>query len=179
MSTIDMKDLRDRASKITHVFLDVDGVLTDGRIIYGESGKELKYFDVKDGVGIKLAQRVNLEFVIITGRESQILVQRCEELGIHEIHQKCWNKSGRLIEILNEKKISPEQIAYMGDDIVDLPAMKKVGLAAAPSDSVQEIRDIAHFVTDKPGGYGAVRELIELILKSRGLWDKVLLEYTQ
>ncbi|OGL46211.1 MAG: hypothetical protein A2161_03705 [Candidatus Schekmanbacteria bacterium RBG_13_48_7] len=169
----------ERAKKITHIFLDVDGVLTDGKIIYGESGKELKYFDVKDGVGIKLAQKAGIEFVIITGRTSEILTQRCLELDIKFVYQGNWDKLGQLKKILKKKKIPLDHIAYMGDDIVDLPVMKRIGLAAAPSDCVQEIREISHFITNKPGGYGAVRELIEFILKSQEKWDEILSKYKQ
>lgn len=179
MTQIRANDLNERAQRITHIFLDVDGVLTDGKIIYGETGKELKYFSVKDGVGIKLAQRAGFEFVIITGRESHILTQRCNELGINDVHQKNFDKLNKVDQILQIKKIQMEQIAYMGDDIVDLPVMKRVGLAAAPSDCVREIRDIAHFTSIRQGGQGAVRELIEVILKAQNKWDQVLSKYTK
>lgn len=173
------EDTDERALHVTHIFLDVDGVMTDGTIIYGESGRELKTFDVKDGVGIKLAQKAGLEFVVITGRESHILLQRCRELGINDVHQKNWDKITLVNEILKQKNIGLHQIAYMGDDIVDLPVMKRVGLAAAPADCVQEIREICHFITTRPGGRGAVRELIELILKAQNKWMEVLSKYTQ
>ena len=134
---------------------------------------------MKDGVGIKLAQKAGLEFVVITGRESHILVKRCRELGINDVYQKNWDKLAQVGEILKQKNIGLHQIAYMGDDIVDLPVMKRVGLAAAPADCVEEIRGISHFITARPGGKGAVRELIELILKAQNKWMEVLSNYLQ
>ena len=171
--------LVEKAKKITHIFLDVDGVMTDGKIIYGESGKELKQFDVKDGVGIKLAQKAGIEFVIITGRTSDSVAQRCRELDIHDVYQGSWEKLTIVNSIMKEKNISLDRIAYMGDDIVDLPVMRRTGLAAAPADGVEEILEICHFVSGKPGGRGAVRELIELILKSQNRWNEVLSNYNR
>ncbi|MGL5377532.1 MAG: KdsC family phosphatase, partial [Cetobacterium sp.] len=152
------------------IVLDVDGTLTDGKLYISNLGDEMKAFNVKDGLGITQAISLGKEIAIITGKTSQIVSKRCNELGIKEIHQGIKNKIGVLDSILEKYKISYENIAYMGDDLIDLAVMKKCKIAGAPKDSVEEILHISDFISSKNGGEGAVREFIEYILKKENIW---------
>ncbi|WP_294094312.1 HAD-IIIA family hydrolase [uncultured Cetobacterium sp.] len=156
------------------IVLDVDGTLTDGKLYVSNSGDEMKAFNVKDGLGITQAIAQGKEIAIITGKTSHIVTKRCEELGIKEIHQGIKNKIATLNSILEKHNISYENVAYMGDDLIDLAVMKKCKLAAAPKDSVEEILAISNFISNKNGGDGAVREFIEYILKKENLWQNVV-----
>lgn len=167
----------ERAKKIELFLMDVDGVLTDGRIVYGPDGSEFKFFDVKDGHGIKLIQRTGIKVGIITGRSSELVARRSRELGIDLVYQGQFDKIKTLSKVMGETGIEEEKIAYVGDDIVDLPVMKRVGFAATVQDAVQEVKDVAHFIAKRSGGRGAIREIIEYILKNKGLWDKVIAKY--
>jgi 3-deoxy-D-manno-octulosonate 8-phosphate phosphatase (KDO 8-P phosphatase) len=159
--------------------MDVDGVLTDGRIIQDSYGHELKVFDVKDGHGIVMAHRAKLRTALISGRASETITRRAEELGIELVFQKIWNKLEVYEKILSETQFAPDEIAYIGDDLVDIPLLRRVGLAVAVADAVDEVKAAAHLVTQRPGGQGAVRELIELILRAQGHWDTLLERYTK
>jgi len=172
-----MPTLTTRAAAIRLVLLDVDGVLTDGAITYDAAGVEGKSFHVRDGHRIKLAVRHGLRFGIITGRASAIVERRAAELDIGIVHQGALRKLPVLDEILAAEKLSPEEVAYMGDDIVDLPVMSRIGLAATVADAPTVVRDHAHFVATVAGGRGAVAELVELILAARGEWDDILAGY--
>ncbi|MGL4970918.1 MAG: KdsC family phosphatase [Cetobacterium sp.] len=156
------------------IVLDVDGTLTDGKLYISNSGDEMKAFNVKDGLGITQAIAQGKEVVIITGKTSDIVNKRCKELGIKEIHQGIKNKIATLDSILEKYNISYENVAYMGDDLIDLAVMKKCKLAASPKDSIQEILEISNFISTKNGGEGAVREFIEYILKKENLWQNVV-----
>jgi len=156
------------------IVLDVDGTLTDGKLYISNSGDEMKAFNVKDGLGITQAISQGKQIAIITGKSSHIVAKRCQELGIKEIHQGIKNKVATLNSILDKYNISYDEVAYMGDDLIDLAVMKKCKLAAAPKDSVQEVLDISHFISTKNGGEGAVREFIEYILKKESLWNNVV-----
>lgn len=156
------------------IVLDVDGTLTDGKLYISNLGDEMKAFNVKDGLGITQAISLGKKIAIITGKKSEIVARRCKELGISEIHQGIKNKVEVLNEILKKYEIDYSEVAYMGDDLIDLKVMKLCGLAGAPKDSVQEILDISHFISNKNGGEGAVREFIEYILKNENLWEKVI-----
>ncbi|MGL4910438.1 MAG: KdsC family phosphatase [Cetobacterium sp.] len=156
------------------IVLDVDGTLTDGKLYISNLGDEMKAFNVKDGLGITQAISLGKEIAIITGKTSQIVSKRCNELGIKEIHQGIKNKIGVLDSILEKYKISYENIAYMGDDLIDLAVMKKCKIAGAPKDSVEEILHISDFISSKNGGEGAVREFIEYILKKENIWNNVV-----
>lgn len=156
------------------IVLDVDGTLTDGKLYVSNFGDEIKAFNVKDGLGITQAISQGKEVVIITGKTSQIVTKRCQELGIKEVHQGIKNKILTLDSILEKYNISYDNVAYMGDDLIDLAVMKKCKLAGAPKDSVNEILAIADFVSNKNGGNGAVREFIEFILKKENLWNNVV-----
>ncbi len=171
--------LLERACKIRLLMMDVDGVLTDGRIIQDSLGHELKVFDVKDGHGIVMAHRAQLRTALISGRGSETITQRAQELGIELVFQKIWNKLEVFEKILVETKLAQEQVAYIGDDLVDIPLLRRVGLAAAVADAVDEVKAAAHLVTQRSGGRGAVREVIELILRAQGHWETLLERYTR
>lgn len=156
------------------IVLDVDGTLTDGKLYVSNLGDEIKAFNVKDGLGITQAIAQGKEIAIITGKTSQIVTKRCQELGVKEIHQGIKNKITTLDTILEKYGISYNNVAYMGDDLIDLAVMKKCKLTGAPKDSVNEILSIADFISSKNGGDGAVREFIEYILKKENLWDNVV-----
>ena len=153
------------------VLLDVDGTLTDGRIYRGNNGEELKRFNVKDGYAIVNAQKLGIEFGIITGRKSELVEIRAKELKIKYLYQGISEKTVILEEIMKKDGLSKEEIAYMGDDLNDFLIMKQVGLSGTPKDAVDEVIQVADFVSKKNGGSGAVREFIEHILKKDGKWE--------
>jgi 3-deoxy-D-manno-octulosonate 8-phosphate phosphatase (KDO 8-P phosphatase) len=163
-----------RLKKVRLVLLDVDGVLTSGDIIYTDSGEQIKIFDVKDGLGIRLLKEAGIKVGIITGRRGKALQHRCDNLGIELIFDGIRNKDEALDDIQAETGIPIEAMAFVGDDLPDLPAMKKVGLAVAVGDAVSLVREQAHMVTHAGGGKGAVREVSEAILKAQGLWDGLI-----
>lgn len=153
------------------VLLDVDGTLTDGGIYRGNNEEELKRFNVKDGYAIVNAQKLGIEFGIITGRKSELVEIRAKELKIKYLYQGISEKTVILEEIMKKDSLSKEEIAYMGDDLNDLLIMKQVGLSGTPKDAVDEVIQVADFVSKKNGGSGAVREFIEHILKKDGKWE--------
>lgn len=168
------------AEKIKAVKLaifDVDGVLTDGRIIFDAHGTETKFFDVKDGHGIKLLMRSGIDAAIITARESKVVQLRADDLGISLVYQGMKDKKAALESISERTGLPVSAMAYMGDDIIDLPVIRRVGFSASVSDAVQEVREAVDYVAGKPGGKGAVRELAELILKVQGKWDDVMRQF--
>jgi 3-deoxy-D-manno-octulosonate 8-phosphate phosphatase (KDO 8-P phosphatase) len=167
------KGIRKKAEKIKMVILDVDGVMTDGSIILDDKGNELKMFHVRDGHGIKLLNKAGIKVAIITGRTSGVVERRAGELGITDLYQGVLKKSSVYDSLLKKYNFRDEEIAYMGDDIVDIELLKRVGLPAVPSDSDEGIKQCAEFVSTKKGGRGAVRELVEFILKSAGVWENV------
>ena len=157
--------------------LDVDGVMTDGSIIYDDDGKEIKIFDVKDGHGIKLLMRAGIDVAIITARESQVVLHRAKNLGIDMVYQKAMDKVEAFNEILQKKQLSEKEVAYVGDELVDIPLLRKVGFAAAVKDAVEDLKMYVDFITEKNGGQGAVREICELILKTQGKWGEATEKY--
>jgi len=166
-----------KARRIRFILMDADGVLTEGKVTYGDGNLELKSFDVKDGAGIELARRSGVKIGIITGRESMALLRRAKELGIEEVHQRVMKKAEVYKDILQRNSLRDEEVAYIGDDILDLPILLRVGLSAAVADAHPEVKKRVDLVTTFPGGKGAVRELIELILQSQGKWDAMLEEF--
>ncbi len=168
-----------RAARIELLLLDVDGVLTDGRVIYADSGEQIKHFDVRDGTGLRWLMRAGIKVGLITGRHSEALRHRAENLGISMLYQNVKVKLPALEAILADLGLAPEQVAYMGDDLLDLPVMTRVGLALCPADAVEPVQEAAHWVVPRPGGYGAVRLVCETILRARGLWDKITARYYQ
>lgn len=169
--------MQERLEKIKLLLLDVDGILTDGRIIYSNDGQETKTFDVKDGHGLKLIQRAGIKIGIITGRQSQVVIKRAEELGIEFLYQACRDKLEPYNEILQKTGLTDEQVAYVGDDVVDLPVLTRVGFAATVIDAVEDVKPYVHYVTERPGGRGAVREICDLILKNSDRWQSVAGKY--
>lgn len=166
-----------RCQAIELIVSDVDGVLTDGSIEFDNEGIETKRFHIRDGMGIKLWQRAGGRFGLVTGRNSHIVNIRATELGINLVRQGTEQKAGALREIIAELELSPDQVCYIGDDLPDLAAVKLAGLGVAVADACQELRQAAHYVTNLAGGLGAVRETIELILKSQQRWDDLLQQY--
>ena len=153
------------------VLLDVDGTLTDGGIYRGNNGEELKRFNVKDGYAIVNAQKLGIEFGIITGRKSELVEIRSNELKIKYLYQGISEKTVILEEIMQKTGLKKEEIAYMGDDLNDILIMKQSGLTGAPKDAADEVIQIVDFVSEKNGGSGAVREFVEYILKKDGKWE--------
>ena len=156
------------------VLLDVDGTLTDGGIYRGNNGEELKRFNVKDGYAIVNAQKLGIEFGIITGRKSELVEIRSNELKIKYLYQGISEKTVILEEIMQKTELKKEEIAYMGDDLNDILIMKQSGLTGAPKDAADEVIQIVDFVSGKNGGSGAVREFVEYILKKDGKWETFL-----
>lgn len=171
--------LAQRAERIKLLVLDIDGVLTDGRVIYDIDGREVKVFDIKDGHGLKLLMRAGVEVVCLSGRASAANRVRAAELGITELKEGVKVKLPVFQELVAARGLTPAQAAYMGDDLIDLPPMRAAGLALAPADAVAEVRALAHWVARRPGGRGAVRQACELILKAQGSWEQVTARYYQ
>ena len=160
----------ERARLIKGVFLDVDGVLTDARITYDGSGHELKWFNVRDGYGLRRLIKAGIGVAIITGRSAEVVARRARELGITEVHQGVADKVAVFREVLARWNITADQAAFVADDMPDLPVFSQVGLAVAVADACPEILDCSHVATRLKGGFGAVREAVELILRAQGKW---------
>lgn len=172
------EDAYERAKKIQLIIFDVDGVLTDGGIYIGAGGELFKSFHCHDGFGITVAQRAGLKTAILTGRESVCTSNRAKELGITAVKQGHMNKRGAYKELKAEFNLRDEEIAYVADDVLDLPVFVQVGFRAAVGDAKTEVLERAHFVAEKFGGRGAVREVLEFILKAQGKWAEIVREYT-
>jgi len=166
-----------KARSIKLLVLDVDGVMTDGRVIFTDSGEEVKAFDVKDGHGIKMLMRSGVGVALLTGRESRVVLHRARDLEIDMVYQGAHNKLLVFEEILRQKGVKSDEVCYVGDDLVDLPVMKRVGLSVSIADAYEELRDSADYVTQSPGGRGAVREVCDLILKAQGKWQDTTSRY--
>jgi 3-deoxy-D-manno-octulosonate 8-phosphate phosphatase (KDO 8-P phosphatase) len=164
----------ERARQIELVVFDVDGVLTDGGLWYGPEGEAIKRFDVKDGHAMVLARLVGLPVALLTARTSPIVEARAAELKLAKVFQGRRLKGPAFEELCAEMKVAPAHTAYMGDDVNDLPALALAGLSACPGDAVAEVRQAVQLVCASPGGRGAARELLELVLKARGLWPAAL-----
>ncbi len=168
-----------RAAKIKLILFDVDGVLTDGKILLHADGTESKQFDIKDGTGMVWAQRAGLTVGLLSARTSAATGQRAAQLGITLVHQGVANKLESYDQIVDSLLIDDEQVAYMGDDVLDLPVLGRVGLATAPADAVEEVRNRVHWVSAANGGHGAARDLIEVILRAQDRWNALLAEYME
>lgn len=162
----------ERLAKIKLLILDVDGVLTDGRIFLNHKGEEIKAFNVKDGLGLKMLREGGIDVAIITGRRSGAVEHRGRELGITDVFQGVGKKREICRKLIRKKMLVTEEVCCIGDDLPDLPMFDEVGLAVAVADAVQEVRDRADLITTKKGGDGAVRELCEWILKGQGKWTR-------
>jgi len=157
--------------------LDVDGVLTDGTIILNADGSESKFFSSLDGHGIRMWQRVGLKVVLLSGRLSEPTRRRANQLEIEYVFEDCHNKLPVLEKLLEQINLSPEEVAYIGDDLMDIPVMRYVGFGIAVANAVDEVKHYADYVTVRPGGKGAVREAIEYILKQSGKWPELIKRY--
>lgn len=157
--------------------IDVDGVLTDGTIVVNGDGSESKFFSVLDGHGIRLWQRAGLKVAFLSGRASEPTRCRAEQLNVEYVFQDCHNKLDVLEKFLKQTGLSPDRIAYIGDDLPDLPPIQYVGFGVAVANAVDEVKQYADYVTTRPGGSGAVREVIEYILKNTGRWQELMKRY--
>lgn len=164
----------DKAKYIKLVILDVDGVMTDGRIVIDDDGVESRNFDIKDGMGVVVLMMSGIQVAIITSKKSGSVRRRAEELKITRFYEGIKKKTEPYEEMLKEMNITDDEVAYVGDDLVDLSLMKRVGLPIAVGDAVDDVKKCATYVTQARGGHGAVREVAELILKSQEKWEKIL-----
>jgi 3-deoxy-D-manno-octulosonate 8-phosphate phosphatase (KDO 8-P phosphatase) len=158
------------------ILLDVDGVLTDGRIGLLPDGEEIKFFSIYDGLAIRLAMKVGWEVGFLSGRTSEEVAARARELGIGIVIQGSRDKIKDFEKILEERNLEASEVAYMGDDLPDLPLLKRVGFSAAPGNAVEAVKEGVHYVTQEQGGRGAVREVVDLLLKTTGKWEKIMEE---
>ncbi len=166
-----------KAEPILLLLLDVDGVLTDGSLIYSEQGTESKAFNTQDGLGIRLAQQAQVTTGIITARTSKLVKRRAEELDMAFIRQGVENKLEAFKAILSETGLKPYQVCYMGDDLIDLGLLTRVGLSTCPANAVEEVKEVCHLVTSRSGGRGAVRETCDLIIRAKGLYEKLMQQF--
>ena len=171
------KTILKNSINIKLIVFDVDGVLTDGKLILGENGNEYKSFYVRDGQGLVMLMKTECDVAVITARTSNIVAERMASLGIKHIYQGVENKDRALKKLIGKLGITFTEVAYVGDDVIDLPAMNKVALPIAVADAHPEVKKIAKFITEKNGGEGAVREICELIMIAQGSFDKQLKTY--
>jgi len=168
---------RQRLLPLKGLIMDVDGVLTDGKIIINDRREESKHFHVRDGHGLKLLKRAGFRLALLTGRQSQVVEHRAQELGIETIFQQVHDKIAVYQQIKTIFSLNDEEICYVGDDLVDIPVLKKVGFPATVADGIPELDDFVHWRSQHPGGGGAIRELCELILRTQGSWDQLTRRY--
>lgn len=173
----DPTEIEKRASRIKLLLMDCDGVLTDGRITLVSDNDEQKSFHTRDGHGLVLLHRAGLRSGIISGNTSSAVERRARDLGIAYVRQGTWNKIVEFEEVLAAAEVEDAETAYIGDDVTDIPLMQRVGLAVAVADATEETRAVAHYVTHLPGGFGAVREVTDLILKAQGRWAELMRKY--
>lgn len=166
--------LQTKASRIKLLLFDVDGVLTDGKILLHADGTESKQFDIKDGTGLVWAQRAGLQVGFLSARRSAATTRRAEQLGIAIVHQGAPSKLNAYDEILRRQALADTDVAYMGDDVLDLPVVRRVGLSACPADAAREVRSQVDYVSRRRSGDGAVRDLIEVVLKAQKRWNALL-----
>jgi 3-deoxy-D-manno-octulosonate 8-phosphate phosphatase (KDO 8-P phosphatase) len=170
--------LAERAARIELLLLDVDGVLTDGLIVYTDAGAELKRFHVRDGSGLKFWQLAGKRAAIVSGRNSPAVTRRAAELGVAPVLQGHADKLAAFEEVLADTGVRPEQVCAVGDDLPDLPVLRRCGLAVAVADACREVREAADHVTAVPGGHGAVRDAIEWLLRLQGRWESIVGRFT-
>jgi 3-deoxy-D-manno-octulosonate 8-phosphate phosphatase (KDO 8-P phosphatase) len=169
--------LPEKLKDIQLLLLDVDGVLTDGSIIYSDEDSETKVFNVKDGFGLKLVMAAGIKVGLVTGRTSRALHRRCRDLGIRYIYDGVQQKAPLLDKIITETGVGAANTAFIGDDLPDLPLMRRIGLSIAVADAHEVVRDYSEWITSAPGGRGAVREVCDALLKARGDWEKMMEHY--
>lgn len=169
--------LKDRLKRIKLLVMDVDGVLTDGKIVFDDKGGELKFFDVQDGLGVVILKRMGIKTAIITAKGSKVVERRAQDMQVDKLYQDADNKLTALLSLLKELNLSSAETCFIADELIDLPAIKKVGLAVAVKNAAPEVKECAHYVTKKTGGNGAVREIIEMILKAQNKWQEAIAKY--
>ncbi|KAF3982235.1 MAG: 3-deoxy-manno-octulosonate-8-phosphatase KdsC [Methylococcales symbiont of Hymedesmia sp. n. MRB-2018] len=174
-----MQDIIEKAKKLKLLILDVDGVLTDGRLFFDNQGTEYKCFHARDGHGIKLLRQSGVEVAAISGRKSNSVAIRMKKLGVEYVYQGHEDKVAAFNEVLQTLSIKAGQVAHIGDDLIDLPVMKRVGLSIAVNDANFAVKEYADWCTETPGGLGAVREVCDFIMQSQGTFDDVLQSYLQ
>jgi 3-deoxy-D-manno-octulosonate 8-phosphate phosphatase (KDO 8-P phosphatase) len=172
-----MNDTLLRASKIRMAIFDVDGVLTDGRLFFGDDGQEYKAFHSRDGLGMNMLRASGVEVALITARISNVVMHRAKNLGVTHVYQGAENKLEAYHHLLENTGLGPEQTAYMGDDVVDLPILRRCGLALTVPGAPDVVRDAAHYITRMEGGMGAAREACELIMRAQNTWGAQLTSY--
>lgn len=177
MRKMPKKNREEKLKKIKMLILDVDGVMTDGGIIMDKDGCEMKQFNVRDGHGLVMIQRHGLKVAILTGRTSPVVERRARDLKIEEIYQGALNKKEVFMQMLAKNNLTPDAVAYMGDDIVDIPVLKMVGFAATVADGVDLVKKTVDYITKSKGGQGAVREVCEMLLMAQGYWSQVADRY--
>ncbi len=168
-----------RAKEVKLLLLDVDGVLTDGSITYTDEGIEVKTFNAKDGFGLNLLRQAGVEVGIITARSSKALIRRCQDLNIEHLHQGKRHKVEVYKSMLSDLNLEPRQVAYVGDDWLDLPMFGQVGFAITVADGMPELKEVAHYTTRSGGGHGAVREVCDLIIDAKGKYEELLAGYLE
>lgn len=173
------RDVVERARRIRLLVMDVDGVLTDGRMVLSDKGDELKMFHTHDGIGLNLAHRAGLTTALVTGETSPIAKTRGEKLGVGAVVLGARRKGDVVEALLAERGLPAEALAYVGDDLLDIPALERAGLALTVADAVADVKAVAHVVTKARGGHGAVRECVELILRAQGLWRSTVEAYVR
>ena len=173
------EELKRALSEVRLLLMDCDGVLTDGRIVLLPGGEDVKFFNALDGQGVKMAERVGLKTGIITTRESQVLERRAREMEVTHLFQNAEDKLKPYEQIRTIEKLSDDQVAFIGDDLPDLPIMRRVGFPVAVAHATAEVKAVANYVTQAPGGCGAVREIVELILRAQGKWETVVGGYSR
>jgi 3-deoxy-D-manno-octulosonate 8-phosphate phosphatase (KDO 8-P phosphatase) len=170
--------MEERAKRVKLLILDVDGVLTDGRIVYDNFGDELKFFNVNDGLGVYLLRKAGIKTVIITAKKTKAVLKRARDMRVAAVYSNHY-KLKIYQKVLKRFRVKDEEVCFMGDDLLDLSIIKRAGLAVAPPNAMKQVKNSAHYITQRHGGKGAVRELTELILKSQGLWEKVTSVYSK
>lgn len=168
--------IEERAKKVKLLILDVDGVLTDGRIIYDNFGDEFKFFNVNDGLGIYLLGGAGIKTIIITAKKTRAVIKRAKDMRVAAVYSNHF-KLEIYRKVLKKFRVKDEEVCFVGDDLLDLPLIKRAGLAVSPPNAVEEVKKSSHYITQKYGGKGAVREVVEIILKSQGLWEKAISKY--
>ncbi len=170
-------DIKEKAKRIKFLILDVDGVLTDGKIIYDSEGKEMKFFNVLDGLGIVLLRRAGIKTAIVTAKTSKVVMRRSKDMQVFKVYQNIPKKEKTYKKILKKFKLTDSQVCFIGDELIDLPVLNRAGFSVAVSNAVPEVKRKADYITKRSGGEGAVREVIEIILKSQKKWNKIVKTY--
>jgi len=173
----DLTAIEEKARRIRLLLFDVDGVLTDGRILMHSDGSESKLFSIRDGTGIVWAHRAGLKTGILSARHPPATTARASQLGMSIVRQQAGEKLETYRDLLRDERLSPEEVAFMGDDLLDLPVLSAVGLSAAPADAAPEVRGRVDWVSTRPGGGGAARELVELVLRAQGRWAALVEQF--